>query len=297
MAEVAKETGVATQVAVGNQASEATRQLCEWIGDGVIGRVTRVMNWSSRPFWPQGIDRPTETPPVPAGLDWDLWVGPSAMRPYHSAYLPFVWRGWYDFGSGAIGDMGCYSFDTIFRALRLEASVSVETSTSELCPETYPKASILHWRFAARGNMPPVWITWWDGGLMPSLPDELTGGKPLEREGLLFVGDKGNILCDFHGTNPRLIPEARMKAFVPPPKTLPRSPGNEREWINACKGGKQPCGANFEFTARVTETIQLANVAQRAGGILKWDSAALRAANVSAAQPYIRPEYRRGWEL
>src|SRR5262249_24168040 len=121
MAEVARETGVATQVAVGNQASEDTRCLTEWIANGAIGPVRQVINWSSRPFWPQGLERPKEAQPVPDGLDWNLWLGPAPERPFHHAYLPFVWRGWYDFGCGALGDMGCYSFDTIFRVLKLEA--------------------------------------------------------------------------------------------------------------------------------------------------------------------------------
>ncbi len=296
MAEVARETGVATQVALSIQASESTRQLAEWIEAGVIGPVRRVVNWSSRPLWPQGIDRPCGTPPAPEGLDWDLWLGPAPERPYHNAYLPFRWRAWYDFGTGAIGDMGCYSFDTIFRALKLEAPESVEASHSELLPETYPKASINRWKFAARGGRPPVEITWYDGGLKPATPPERENGK-LGDEGLLFVGDDGTILCGFSGTNPRLIPESRMKSFVPPPKTLPRSPGNNREWIDAAKGGKMACGANFEFEAKVTEAILLANVAQRTGRTLHWKPALLKIPDVPESAALIRPEYRNGWKL
>lgn len=297
MAEVARETGVATQVAVGNAASEDTRRLCEWVWSGVIGPVRQVHNWSSRPFWPQGLDRPQETPPIPDGLDWDLWLGPAPERPFHPAYLPFVWRGWYDFGCGAQGDMGCYSFDTIFRVLKLEAPTSVEASSSERRRETYPLASLIHYDFPARGEMPPVRLTWYDGGLMPHRPDGLEDDRKLPPEGLLFVGDRGAILCGFNGRNPRLIPEARMSAFQEPPKTLPRSIGHEREWLEACKGGKARPGANFEFSGLVTESLLLGNVSLRMGERLVWDRANLQASNAPAARRLLQPERRPGWSL
>ncbi len=249
IAEIARETGVATQIAVGNQASEATRLLCEWIWDGVIGPVREVANWSNRPFWPQGLERPKETEAVPDGLDWDLWLGPSPERPFHHAYLPFVWRGWSDFGCGALGDMGCYSYDTIFRVLKLE--------------EGRP----------------------------------LMGDGDEEGEGLLFIGDRGKILCAFNGANPRLIPESKMTSYKQPPKTLPRSPGNEREWLDACKGGKVKPGGNFEFSGLVTETLLLGNVATRLPQKLAWDRANLKIVNSDAAQKLVRPERRTHWEL
>jgi predicted dehydrogenase len=297
MAEVARETGVATQVAVGNQASEDTRLLCEWIGDGAIGPVREVINWSSRPFWPQGLDRPKETQPVPEGLDWDLWLGPAPERPFHRAYLPFVWRGWYDFGGGALGDMGCYSFDTIFRVLKLRAPTSVEASSTERHDETFPKASIIHLHFPARGDMPPMKLTWYDGGLKPPRPTELEDNRQLDDEGLLFIGDQGTILCGFSGRGPKLIPEAKMKGYKRPPKTLPRSPGNLREWLDACKGAKTKPGANFEFSGLVTETLLLGNVALRAGQRLIWDEANLKAVNMASAEQYISPSRRPGWTL
>jgi predicted dehydrogenase len=300
IAEIARETGVATQVAVGNQASESTRLLCEWIWDGAIGPVREVINWSSRPFWPQGLDRPKEAQPVPEGLDWDLWLGPAPERPFNHAYLPVIWRGWYDFGCGALGDMGCYSFDTIFRVLKLEAPASVEASSSERYDETYPLASIIYFNFPARGDMPPVRLTWYDGGLLPPRPEEMGEVRPLrgeEGEGLLFVGDKGKILCGFSGGQPRLIPESKMMAYKQPPKTLPRSPGNEREWLDACKGSKTKPGANFEFSGVVTEALQLANLALRMGQKLVWDRANLKVINVASAQQYVHPECRQGWAL
>jgi predicted dehydrogenase len=303
IAEIARETGVATQIAVGNQASESTRLLCEWIWDGAIGPVREVHNWSSRPYWPQGLERPKETEPVPDGLDWDLWLGPAPQRPFNHAYLPFVWRGWSDFGCGALGDMGSYSFDTIFRALKLEAPTSVEASSTDRYNETYPMASVIHYDFPARGDMPPVRFTWYDGGLKPPRPEELEENRPLkgdgeeEDEGLLFVGDRGKILCTFNGGNPKLIPQTKMDSYKQPPKTLPRSPGNEREWLDACKGGKVKPGGNFEFEGLVTETLLLGNVATQMGQKLNWDRLNLKVANADIAQKYVRPERRSGWEL
>jgi len=303
LAEIARETGVATQIAVGNQASEATRLLCEWIWDGAIGPVREVVNWSSRPYWPQGIERPKEGQAVPDGLNWDLWLGPAPERPFHHAYLPFVWRGWGDFGCGALGDMGSYSFDTIFRVLKLEAPASVEASSTDRYEETFPLASIVRYNFPARGDMPPVKFTWYDGGLKPPRPEELEENRPMkvaeeeEDEGLLFIGDRGKILCAFNGGHPQLIPESRMSNYKQPPKTLPRSPGNEREWLDACKGSKVKPGGNFEFSGLVTETLLLGNVASRTGQKLNWDRSNLKVPNSEAAQKLVSPERRKGWDL
>lgn len=302
IAEIARETGVATQIAVANQASEDTRLLCEWIWDGAIGPVREVHNWSSRPFWPQGLDRPKDSEPVPEGLDWDLWLGPAPERSYNHAYVPFSWRGWADFGCGALGDMGSYSYDTIFRVLKLEAPVSIEASSTERYEETYPLASIIRYEFAARSDMPPVKFTWYDGGLKPPRPEELEEARPFKvehedgDEGLLFVGDRGKILCGFNGRGPRLIPEAKMAGYKQPAKTLPRSPGNEREWLDACKGSKAKPGGNFEFEGMVTETLLLGNVATRAGQKLHWDRASMKV-NSDSAQKFVQPDRRRGWEI
>jgi predicted dehydrogenase len=298
IAEVARESRVATQVTIGNQASEATRLLCEWIWAGAIGPVREVHNWSTRPFWPQGIERPTSADPVPDGLEWDLWLGPAPFRPYHRAYLPFVWRGWFDFGCGAIGDMGCYSFDTIFRVLKLGPPASVEASSTKTFKETFPAASIMHFQFPARGELPPVRLAWYDGGLRPPRPPELEDGREMgrENEGLLFVGDRGSILCGFNGSDPRLIPESRMREFQQPPKSLPRSPGNYREWIEACKGGK-PGGANFEFEGPITEALLLGNVALRTGKKIYWDGPNMKVTGPAEAQQYVSAEYRPGFSL
>lgn len=302
IAEIARETGVATQIAVANQASEHTRLLCEWIWAGAIGPVREVVNWSSRPFWPQGIERPKEMEPPPEGLDWDLWLGPAPERPFNKVYLPFSWRGWVDFGCGALGDMGSYSYDTIFRVLKLEAPVNVEASSTDRYDETYPLASIIGYDFPARGDMPPVKFTWYDGGLKPPRPEELEEGRPFkgegeENEGLMFIGERGKILCGFNGAHPKLIPQSRMDSYVQPAKTLPRSPGNEREWLDACKGSKLKPAGNFEFEGMVTESLLLGNLAVRSGEKLSWDRANLKANNSDFGQKDIRPERRKGWEL
>ncbi len=305
LAETARKCKVATQLGTVNQASEDSRVLREWIWDGAIGPVREVHNWSNRPIWPQDIDRPQEKPPVPANLDWDLWLGPAPYRPYHPAYLPLVWRGWWDFGTGALGDMGCYSFDTIFRVLKLASPKSVEASCSAYAPkmwaklelnkETYPRASLIRWEFDARENMPPATITWYDGGLLPPKPDELDQ-QDLGIEGLLFIGEKGKILCDFSGGQPRLIPEPKMRAYKRPPKTIARSIGHHEEWLAACKGG-EPAGANFEFSGPVTEALLLGNVALRIRKKLFWDAPSLSVVNAPEANQYLHFRYRSPWLL
>ena len=305
MAEIAGKYKVATQLGTVNQASEDSRLLREWVWDGAIGPVREVHNWSNRPIWPQGIDRPKETPPVPSTLDWDFWLGPAPKRPYHPAYLPLVWRGWWDFGTGALGDMGCYSFDTIFRVLKLGHPTSVEGSGSAYAPrmwdqlqvnsETYPRASVIRWQFPARANMPPVTVIWYDGGMLPPKPDEMND-QDLSREGLLFVGDEGKILSGFSGSNPRLIPQSKDRAYKRPPKTLPRSIGHHNEWLEACKGG-EPAGANFEFSGLVTKALLLGNVALRTRKKLFWDGPNMNVTNMPEANQYLHCPYRRGWTL
>jgi predicted dehydrogenase len=298
LAEGAKRYKVATQVYTAIQASESTRQLCEWIWAGAIGPVREVINWSNRPVWPQGIDRPKDIPPVPEGFDWDLWLGPAPYRPYNPAYHPFKWRGWLDFGTGALGDMGCYSFDTIFRVLKLKAPDTVQASSSGLNTETYPRQSVVTYEFPARGDMPAVKLTWYDGGRKPPRPAELEAGKDMGdgNGGILFVGDNGKILCDFQGSNPRIIPDSKMQAYKQPPQTLPRSIGHDKEWFRACKGG-QPGGANFEISGLITEALLLGNVALRFKESIKWDSDSLKVTNIPEANKFIRRDYRQGWVL
>jgi predicted dehydrogenase len=302
VAALARETKVATTLPVNNPASEPTKIIRQWLSDGAIGKVREVHNWSSRPFWPQGVGRPAETPPVPPGLDWDLWLGPAAERPYNNAYLPFVWRGWYDFGCGSFGDMGCYSFAGLFTILDLTPPSAVEVCSSEPWDETYPKASIVHLDFPANRERPPLRLSWYDGGLRPPRPaglrqeDHRLFQPGEEGEGIMYVGDKGLLLAGFNGNNPRLYPES--KAYQAPP----RSPGERgrrdpviEQWIGACKGGPAS-PSNFEVQSPVTEAFLLGCLAQRfAGRRLEWDSANLRVTNVAEANQYIDPPYRQAY--
>ena len=299
LARAAREAGVATQMGNQHQAHDGIRLMCEWIWDGAIGDVREVHNWIDAPTgrwpWPQGVDKPTDKPPVPEGLDWDLWLGPAPYRPYHPAYHPWAWRGWCDFGEGALGDFGCHSFAPIFKVLKLEHPISVEASSTKFNGQTYPLASIVHYEFGARGDMPPVKLIWYDGGLMPARPDELEQGREMNKYGgALFVGDKGKMMGEPY--NSRLIPESKMKAYKRPPKTLRRSPGHYQEWIDACKGGK-PAGSNFEFASLVTEVVLLGNIALRTGKKLYWDGANMKITNVPDANKYLHYQYRQEWSL
>lgn len=309
LTEAAREAGVATQMGIQGHATESIRLLREWLWDGAIGDVHEVHAWTPHPVWPQGIDRPKETPPVPETLAWDLWLGPAPYRPYHPCYLKMLWRGWWDFGTGGLGDMGCHIFDPIVWSLKLGAPLSVEASCSMFVPEvtwdkprnteTYPRASIVTYRFAPRGGMPALKLVWYDGGLMPPRPEELEDGRRMGDTygGALYIGSKGKIICGSHGANSlRLIPETKMQAYQKPAKTLPRSIGHRKEWIEACKGGKAT-GANFDYAGPLTETVLLGNIALRTGEKLYWDSANMKITNVPEANNYIRREYRGGWLL
>lgn len=300
IAKAAKEAKVATQMGNQGEAFEGPRLLCEWISAGAIGNVTEVHVWSNRPagMWPQGTQRPKETPPIPSDLDWDLWLGPAPQRPYHPTYVPFSWRGFWDFGTGPLGDMGSHNCAPIFQALKLGRPLSVEARSTKVYEDTLPLASIAYYQFAARENMPPVKLTWYDGGLMPQRPEELEEGRNMSSEdGIIFVGDKGKILVEGWGAqSPRLIPESKAKAFKKPPKTLPRSIGHHAEWIRACKEGT-PTGSNFDFASLVTEMVLLGNVAIRTGRKLNWDGPGMKFVNDDNANQYLHSKYRDGWTL
>jgi len=298
--EAARQAKVATQMGNQGHSGEGIRLTVEWIRDGAIGDVREVHSWSNTGAGWAGnrTARPKETPPVPSGLDWNLWLGPAARRPYHPAYAPYNWRGWWDFGTGAIGDMACHNMDPAFWALELGHPVSVQASSSGINPETTPLKSTISYQFGARKNMPPVKMTWYGGGLMPPRPEELEPGRELTGggNGILFVGDKGKIMCPGWGGNPRIIPETKMKAYKLPPKTLTRTKGHRRDWIDACKGGK-PASSNFDYTGHLTEVILLGNVALRTGKKLDWDGQNMKATNAPEADRYIRPEYHNNWKL
>jgi predicted dehydrogenase len=307
LAAAAREAKVATQMGNQGMAFEGNRLINEWIGDGAIGPVREVHVWSDRPthrgklplYWAQGIERPADTPPVPESLDWDLWLGPAPHRPYHPAYVPFQWRGWWDFGSGGLGDMGIHNLAPVFSALKLGAPLSVCASSTAVFPETVPLACLIHYEFPARGDLPPVKLHWYDGGLLPARPDELADGIALNPEdGVLFVGDKGKLLVEgWGGESPRLIPEKRMQEYRRPPKSLPRSVGHHREWVDACKTGSAT-RSNFDFAGPLTEAVLLGSVCVRnGGGRLDWDSAAMKITNAPKANGFLHYTYREGWSL
>jgi predicted dehydrogenase len=303
IAQAAKDAGVATQMGNQGNSGEGIRLICEWIWDGAIGSIREVHCWTNRPagWWAQGIDRPQDTPEIPKELDWDLWLGPAPYRPYHPAYVPFKWRGWWDFGTGALGDMGCHIMEAPFMSLKLGSPVSIEGTCTPVNSQTAPLGSIIHYNFAARGDMPAVRLSWYDGGLEPARPAELEHGiEPGdENGGVLFIGDKGSLMCGCYSENPRLIPLSRMKEYKQPPKTIERSKGHRQDWLDACRGGR-PAGSGFDYAAALTETVLLGNLAIRedtAGKKLEWDSRNMQIANLPEANKYIRRDYRQPWTL
>jgi predicted dehydrogenase len=272
------------------------------------GAIREVHIWTDRPsrglfeeYWPQGVSRPTDTPAVPDTLDWDMWLGPAPERPYHPAYLPAKWRGWWDFGTGALGDIGCHYFDPVFRALKLGAPTTVEASSTRVNKETYPLGSMVTYHFPARGAMPALKLVWYDGGLRPPRPEQLQDNDVMSDNGHLLVGEKGVILIN--RAKWRLYPEKLARDYGEPPKKLERSPGHHQEWINACKGGPA-AGSNFDWAGPLTETVLLGNVALRTQlrekltkVKLQWDSAKFEFTNLPEANQFLRREYRAGWTL
>lgn len=289
--EAARTAKVATQLGNQGQASQEARLVCEMIWDGAIGPVREVQVWSPARFWswPTWEGRPKDTPPVPDGLDWDLWLGPAPYRPYHPAYHPWTWRNWWDFGTGLLGDLGCHKLSTVFKALKLGHPTAVEASSTKMDPEIYPLGVIARFEFPARGDMPPVVLTWYDGGLKPPRPKELEPGRRMDD--VIYIGEKGTLMGH------RLIPESRMKAYGRPPQRLPRSPGHHKEWIDACRGGP-PAGSNFvDHGGLLTEVCLLGNVALRAGIKIAWDGPNFKITNDQAANRLLHREYRSGWSL
>ena len=274
---LASAAGVMTQMGNQGHATEGARLTNEWIQAGLIGEIREVHTWSDRAglLWKQGISRPAETPPVPATLDWNLWLGPVRERPYHPVYAPVGWRGWWDFGSGAIGDMGAHIIDHPVWALGLGAPAVIETCTTingsvlegnQRNVETYPIASIITFEFPARGSQPPVKLTWYEGGLMPPTPPEMAhakGWRRLHDNGVLYIGSKGKIHHSSHGGMPQLLPSELHEEAVKVPKTMKRSPGHYEEWLLACKGGPKPV-SNFDYAGPLTEILLVGLLALRA---------------------------------
>ena len=285
-----------------------------WIKEGEIGTLREVHNWTNRPVWPQYATIPTDTPPVPQGFNWDLWLGPEAQRPYHPHYTHMVFRGWYDFGGGSMADMGHYSLWTVFNALELSGPTSVEPMFSHHCAFnenvsttikndfSFPTAGVVRFKYPARGQRPPIELIWYEGGMRPTTPEELEQDhQELPLEGMMFVGDKGKILAGFHVDSPHLIPASRMRGKTAPPP--PRRGGGQTEeltpglkqWLQACKGGAQSPG-NFLNAWPITEAVNLYAVALRTRKRLLYDADSRKITNVSEANPYLSREYRKGWE-
>lgn len=304
MAAVAKESGVVTQMGQQGHAMEGSRRAVEVVRSGAIGEVRELHVWTDRPagWWPQGEERPAETPAVPATLDWDLWLGPAAERPYHPIYAPFKWRGRWDFGTGAIGDMGVHNLDTAFWALELGMPVSAEVKASGPrttdCP---PLWSIIELQYPARGTRPPVKLTFYDGKKLP--PAELFHGEKITDNGSLIVGGKGTLYTrtwhgggEFAGDMFELIPGKDFAGYQPPAPSLPRTKEHHIEWINACKGGPVT-QSDFGYAATLTEGLLVGMLALRTGKRIEWDAKNMKAAGIPEADAFIKPDFRKGWEI
>ncbi|MFN2399046.1 MAG: Gfo/Idh/MocA family protein [Gemmatimonadaceae bacterium] len=297
----AKRSKGATQMGNQGHANEGTRQIREWVEAGVIGTVSEVQFWTNRPIWPQGVNRPTDMHHVPPTLDWDLWLGPAAARPYHPGYSPFNWRGWWDFGTGALGDMACHIMDAAFWVLDLRYPSRIIPESTQLNPETAPRASRIEFEFPARGSRPPVKLVWRDGSITPSRPADwpIESLWPFEDSGQLWVGDKGTLVAGTYGDNPRTSDEKQnmeLKA-TPPKQTFARTKGVYSEWVDACKGGAK-AGSNFvDHAGPLTEMILLGNLAVRVGRTLELNPATGQITNAQIPDEYLRPVYRAGWSL
>ena len=322
LARKAKETRVATQMGNQGHSSDDTRRVVELIRAGVIGDVREVHVWTNRPlaYWPQGIPRPapmTTKPddlewtmpavnerfanalagpyPPPDKLTWDLFIGPAPYVEYHPLYHPHHWRGWVDFGMGAIGDMGAHLIDQPFWALDLGFPTTVETLSTPFNRASYPTATMTHYEFPARGSRSAVKLTWYDGGLQPPRPEELEEEKLNEEGGVLYIGTRGKLMHETYGFHPRLLPASLQQSATMPPETLPRiTTSHEMNWVDAAKG-KTETSSPFEYAARLTEVMLLGVVSLRAGTKIHYDGEAMRVTNVAAANDFLRREYRQGW--
>ena len=310
LTQTARETGVATQMGNQGHCGNGVRDLCEMIWDGAIGQVKEVHIWTNRPVWPQGLNRPEGQDPIPPTLDWDLWLGPAPDRPFvdkypgtnDNCYLPFVWRGWWDFGCGALGDMACHIMDPANWAMRLAEtpSYSVEAITQEgMTEEQGPLKSIIKYSFPARGDMAPVDVYWYDGGLLPERPAGISEDEKLGdgRNGSLFVGESGFITTGEYGGNSRIIgPNAAD--YTQPDPYIPRIPGENpySNWLYAIKGGGE-AASNFAYSGPFTEVVNFGNVALRAGKKLEFDAEKFEVTNDPSLNKFLTKEYRKGWEL
>jgi len=290
VAEMAAKMRCATQMGIQIHAESNYRRVVEVIQKGTIGPIREVHIWCGK-SWAGG-DRPKDTPSIPAGLHWDLWLGPAPYRPYHPTYLPATWRGWWDFGGGTLSDMACHYTDLPFWALELRYPLTIEAEGPPVHPESAPEWLMARYEYPARGEKPPVKLTWYHGGKRPHYFDE--GKMPKWGDGVLFVGEKGQLLADY--TRYVLLPEKDFAGFVPPAPFIPESIGHHEEWIEACKTGR-PTTCSFQYSGMLTEAVLLGNVAYRAGKKIEWDSKNLRITNAPEAMKFIRRPYRRGWKM
>ncbi|MBP7745752.1 MAG: Gfo/Idh/MocA family oxidoreductase [Phycisphaerae bacterium] len=306
LAKAARESKVITQMGIQGHSEDGVRLLCEWIADGAIGEVREVDVWCNDSYYPWGHagwsprspERPKDAPAPPKDMNWDLWIGPAPMRPYHPSYHPMAWRAWWDFGSGWMADRGAHQIDPAFWALKLGLPTSVEATTLGQTEETHSIAGIVTFQFPARENLPPVRLTWYEGLRAPR-PEELEPERMMGDSdgGALFKGTKGKIICGTYGNSPRLIPESRMREYQRPAQTIPRvADGHEQDWVRACKEGR-PAGAHFEYSATLTEICLLGVIAKRMGTRIEWDAANMQVINLPEANKYVRTEYRDGWSL
>ncbi|HZU35880.1 MAG TPA: Gfo/Idh/MocA family oxidoreductase [Gemmataceae bacterium] len=297
LARLAREKRLATQMGTQGMAMNRSRAGIELLRTGVLGKITELHVWTDRPagWWPQGIDRPKDTPPVRAGLDWNLWLGVAPARPYNPAYCPFVWRGWKDFGTGAVGDMGIHNAAMPFAALELGPPTSAEiVDSAPLHQETFPVWSKLKSIIPTKHG--PITLYWYDGGKKP--PASLVGRRRLDKNGAIVVGSKGTLYSvEWTGGEWGLYPQERFHDFKAPVPSLPRAPKEDhhQEWIRACKGGP-PTLCRFDgFASRLTEALLVMNLALRTGKKIVWDEKNMVAVQCPEAAPYVKREYRTGW--
>ena len=297
LTETAKKYGVATQMGNQGNSGEGIRQICEWIWAGKIGEITRVDAWTNRPIWPQGLERPKKEMRIPKTLDWDLFIGPAPYRPYNEIYHPWNWRGWWDFGTGALGDMACHILDPAFKALKLKYPESVQGTSTPVNNQSAPNAEMIVYGFEARDNlpkvaMPPVKVNWYDGGLMPPRPDELKDGEVMGDQdgGCIFYGTKGKLMCGTYGKNPTLLPASEMTHFQAPEKHIRRIingiEGHEQDWIRACKESPEnrvEASSNFDYAGPFNEMVVMGILAVRLQHLnrkLIWDGANMQFSNI-----------------
>lgn len=305
LARRAKETNIVSQMGNQGHAEEGARQINEWVADGVLGTVREVHCWTNRPVWPQGVSRPSGSDPIPSSIDWNLWIGAAPDRPYlKDRYHSFNWRGWLDFGTGVVGDMGAHIIDHPYWALDLGLPSSISASSSRFGEdmETFPIASKIHFTFPAKGSRPSVDLTWYDGGLMPERPEILEQGRSLGNRdgGVLIVGDKNVLMHNVYGRDPCLIPETVHAMYQQPSKTMLRSPGIHQEWIEAIKDRSKQTTSHFEYSGQLSETMLLGNIATMRASqnkILEYDGVNMRFTNDEGANSHLDKEYREGFGL